>query len=186
MNKLLFVTGTLTLAASLFGQGLDSSAIERQQRRLSDEVTTLCSNWLATWIDVYPHGAPFVTRDKDSERQATWSPKLDIPKGLVPVNTGLGCITFIVPNDQPGIPDNCAPVDVQARLAMETLREYWENGRNVPEGKDNEFAILHAFRNHMPELWSEEKALYCVLRPDAQYIDLYGDALRDCTPKENK
>jgi hypothetical protein len=65
---------------------------------------------------------------------------------------------------------------------MEVLREDWENGRSVPKGKSG---ALEAFRDAIPPLWGQEKTLYCVLRPEAQYIDL-DDSLRRCTPEKNE
>lgn len=99
--------------------------------------------------------------------------------GVVAVNDGLGCIHFLKA-DGTQIPNLCAPIDIRAQLAMEALREDWENGRGVPEGKSD---TLAAFRESIPSLWAEEKTLYCILRPEAQYIDL-DDSLQNCTPKE--
>jgi hypothetical protein len=186
MRKLVATIIGSVLAGSVFSQTSGNpAAIEKQQRELSHRVTVLRSNFLTFWMGTYPHGAPFATRDKEAERTAAWAPKYKIEKGVVPVNTGLGCITFIVPNGTPHIPDLCAPVDVQARLAMEALREDWENGRNVPEGKnDNDFRdAIRAIRDTIPALWAEEKTLYCVLRPDSQYIGL-NDTLQSCAPNE--
>jgi hypothetical protein len=174
----------LILAGSIFAQTLDKAAIQNQQRDISTHILTLRTNFLTFWMVAYPNG-PLPSRDKEAERKEAWNPKLDIPKGVVPVNTNLGCITFIVPNGLPPIPDNCAPLDVQARLGMEALREDWENGRNVPEGQGDLFATLRVLRNGIPELWGEEKTLYCVLRPEAQYIDL-DDTIKDCTRKEKQ
>jgi hypothetical protein len=176
--KAFIVFAGLVLATTLAGQTLDKSAIQKQQRSLSDKIILLRTNWLTFWMDAYPNGAPFATRDKESERKGARSPKINLPKGAFAINSGLGCVSFIVPVDLPPIPENCAPVDVQAHLGMEALREDWENGRSVPEGNGEAFAILHVLRNQIPELWSQEKTLYCVLRPDAQYIDL-NDSIQD-------
>lgn len=184
MKALLAVIAGLVFGGRGFCQTLDKAAIQKQQRELSNQVLTVRTNFLTSWMVAYPNG-PLPSRDKEAERKEAWNPKLDVPKGVVPVNTDLGCITFIVPNGQPPIPDNCAPLDVQARLGMEALREDWENGRSVPEGKGDSFEILRVLRNGIPELWGEEKTLYCVLRPEAQYIDL-SDTLQDCTRKEKQ
>jgi len=77
------------------------------------------------------------------------------------------------------MPSLCAPVDLQARLAMEALQEDWENSEQVPAGK---IALLHAVRDSIPMLWAEEKTLYCVLQPNSMYVGLGGTS-ESCTLK---
>ena len=125
----------------------------------------------------YPNGAPFQKKDNERARMAAWSPKYE-HKNVAAVNDGLGCIMFIT-KDGSDIPSLCAPVDVQANLAMEA-REDWENGRRVPDGKNE---MLSSIVNSIPSLWAEENTLYCLLRPKEKYIDL-NDTLQSCTPEK--
>ena len=156
---------------------ISQASIEKQQRRLSNQVTILLNNFGTWWLEAYPKGAPFVTRDNADDRRAAWRPKFDPPKDAAYLNDGLGCVTFITKNNAPTIPDICAPADVQARLAMEALREDWDKSRNaVGQNK-----MLDMMRDGIPIAFYEEKTMYCVLRPEAQYIDL-TDKLESCTP----
>lgn len=158
---------------------ISQESIEKQQHKLSSQVTILHGNFTTFWLDTYPKGAPFVTRNNDRERQEAWRPKFNPPKDVAYLNDGLGCMIFITKGNAPRIPDLCAPVDVQARLAMEVLREDWENGRNaVGQSK-----MLDMMRDSIPMMFAEEKTMYCVLRPEAQYIDL-SDKLENCTPHD--
>jgi hypothetical protein len=189
VKRLTSVIMVLGLADYVFGQTpCNTAAIEKQQRQLSRQVGILHLNFLTFWNQAYPKGAPFSTRNGASARDAAWTPKYKIEKDVISVNDGLGCIVFMKPNS-PSIPSLCAPVDVQAQLAMEVLREDFDNGRNVPAGNSpfntEETHLLSAARNAIPVLWAEEKTLYCVLRPDAQYINL-DDALEGCTPNDKK
>ncbi len=164
MHKIKSTTMTLTFFAALavrIGRPLharaqtpgNGAAIEKQQRELSRQVMILRSNFLTFWTEAYPNGAPFSTRDGRAAREATWTPKYKIEKNVVSFNDGLGCIVFMKPNS-PSIPSLCAPVDVQARLAMEALREDWENSQSVPTDKN---PMLTAIQNSIPALWSQEK-----------------------------
>jgi len=114
--------------------------------------------------------------DNGAERAAGWNPKLDeSQKNAVRVNDGLGCIVFLKPN----LPSVCASPDVRAQLAMETLREDWENSKLAP--KDS---VLEAMRPTIALTWTQEQTMYCILRPEADYISL-GDELQTCTPKDS-
>jgi hypothetical protein len=147
----------------------DQSSIEKAQHELSQRVAILWFNINHEMLFTYPNGIPFPQRNTEHERQEAWRPKYD-PKGVVSFNDGLGCVHIVDVNNI------CAPADLQARLAMELLREEWDNTKNVPEGKS---LLIPAYRNAIVSLWSEEKTLYCVLRPEAQYIEL-NDTLKDC------
>lgn len=188
MNKFTSVALVLIFASSVFGQTCSISAIEKQQRQFARQVEILRLNFLTFWNQAYPNGAPFSTRDRKAEREAAWTPKYKIEKGVISFNDGLGCVVFMKPNS-PSIPSLCAPVDVQAQLAMEALREDFDNGLNVPADNSpfstEETRLLTAARNAIPVLWAEEKTLYCILKPDASYIDL-NDTLQDCTPNDKK
>lgn len=179
MRKLIPVLIALTLACSTFGQTCDMAAIETRQRILSQQVVILHLNFLTFWSAAYPDGAPFQTRDNTKEREAAWNPQLKTPKGVPYINNGLGCLLFINKSDAPPIPSICAPVDVQAQLAMETLREAWSNSLNVPQEKQS----LKAIADSIPMLWAEERTLFCIVRPNGEYIGL-SDSLERCTPKE--
>jgi hypothetical protein len=156
---------------------VNTAAIAEQQTELSQHVLILRTNFATFWMMVYPEGAPFATKNHKAERDAA-APQYQKLDGVVAVNDGLGCVLFIR-NDGSNIPNVCAPVDVRAKLAMEALREDWENGRSVPRDKNEMFNVT---RDSIPSLWAQEKTLYCILRPEAQYIDL-DDSLRSCTPK---
>jgi len=154
----------------------EHTPIEKQQANLSEQVSVLRGNFAAWWNVIYPDGAPFTIRDNSRSREAAWAPKFEAPKDVAYLNDGLGCVVFL----KQGVPDICAPPDVRAKLAMEALREDWENSIDVPTGKNQ---IFDAIRNAIPMLWSEEKTIYCVLQPEAQYIDL-SDSLKACVPKK--
>ena len=180
MRKTISAIWTLILAGGVLAQTpCNLDAIEKQQRALARQVTVFQTNFLTSWNSTYPQGTPFETRDRGKERVAAWQPKFDPSKDFFAINDGLGCVVFIKtrPNVTP-IPDICASADVRAQMAMETLREDWDNSRNVPAGKS---AIL-SMRDSVLMLWAEQKTLYCVLRPDAQYIGL-NDTLESCTSK---
>jgi hypothetical protein len=168
----------LILADSTLSQ-CNMIAIEKQQHEIAKHVSILHGNFLTFWLDTYPKGAPFPQRDGSAERRAAWSPAYKKPAdGVVVMNDGLGCVTFIVPNGGKEIPDLCAPVDKQAQLAMEALREDWENSRQTDKA-----TFLYSIRESIPMIWVEEKTLYCVVDPEASYIDL-SDKLQSCTPNE--
>lgn len=179
MTRLVSAIIGLTLAYSTFAQTCEMSAIETRQRILSKEVAILHGNFLTFWNLAYPNGAPFQTRDRTREREAAWNPQFKAPKDVPYLNDGLGCVVFITKADTPSIPKICAPPDLQAQLAMESLREDWANSLNVPEEK----RLLKAIANSIPMLWAEEKTLFCIVRPSAEYIGL-SDSLERCTPKE--
>ena len=152
-----------------------SQAIEKQQAEIAQRVSTLLTNFETSWNMTYPNGAP-KRRDRHLERIAAWNPKLnDRQEEAIHMNDGLGCIVFITKEAKDRIPNLCASADIQASLAMEALREAWENSLTVPDK-----TALSAIRGGIPMIWAEEKTLYCILRPDAQYIGL-GDKLESCT-----
>src|SRR6266700_2583896 len=130
---------------------ISEESIKKQQRQLSFEVTILENNFNVFMNEAYPKGTPFVQRYGSAEREAAWMPNYKAPKDVVYLNDGLGCITFITKSNVP--PSLCGPVDLQAKLAMEALRENWENSKNAV-GKD---ALLDAARNTIPILFAEEK-----------------------------
>jgi hypothetical protein len=179
MRKVVSAIIVLALACRAFGQTCEMAAIETRQRILSREVTILHSNFLTFWNLAYPNGAPFQTRDKAKEREASWNPQFKGQKDVPYINDGLGCVIFINKAGAPPIPSVCAPVEVQAQLAMETLREAWSNSLNVPEEKQ----ALKAISDSIPMLWAEERTLFCIVRPNGEYIGL-SDSLERCTPKE--
>lgn len=157
---------------------VNTEALEKQQQELSKKVTILRLNFSTFWNTTYPEGAPFATQSHEAERNAA-APKYSKREGVKTFNDGLGCLHFITA-DGTQIPNLCAPIDVRAQLAMEALRrEDRENGRSVPKDKGD---LIAAVRDSILSLWAEEKTLYCVLRPEAQYIDL-NDSLQSCTPK---
>ena len=189
MKRLAWAIMVLGLAAYVSAQTpCNNDSIEKQQRQLSRQVEILHGNFVAFWNVVYPKGAPFSTRNGRAAREAAWTPKYKIEKDIISLNNGLGCIIFMKQNS-PDVPSLCAPADVQARLAMEALREDFDNGLNVPADNSplstEETRLLIGARNAIPVLWSEEKTLYCVLRPDAKYINL-SDSLESCTPSDKK
>lgn len=150
----------------------DSKSLEKQQANIARRVEILRINFNTFWTEAFPNGMK-KPRDREEEREQAWRPKLDDNQNkAVSVNNGLGCIIFI----KPSIPALCAPIDVQANLAMEALRDDWENGKIAPKG-----SLLEAMRESIPSIWAEEKTMCCVLKPDAQYIDL-SDKLQKCTP----
>jgi hypothetical protein len=151
--------------------------IEKQQAKIALEVSILLTNFETSWNMTFPSGAP-KHRDGHLERIAAWNPRLNgRQEEAFHMNDGLGCIVFITKEAKDSIPNLCAPADVQASLAMEALREAWENSLNVPNK-----TALSAIRDGIPMIWAEEKTLYCILRPDAQYIGL-SDKLELCAPK---
>jgi hypothetical protein len=181
-RRLVLLVACGLLATTSFSQSVNETP-QSKQHDLSLQVTILHLNFLTWWLESYPHGAPFATRDKEADRIAAWSPKVDTPPGVVALNTGLGCVKFIVPNGQPQMPDVCGPVDLQASLAMDALREDWENSRSVPNTKDYPMGMLNALRDNIPPIWTQERTLYCGVKPSAQYIDL-NDTLQNCTPAQ--
>jgi hypothetical protein len=165
------------LAGNISAQTVDPKAIEKQQAEIARRVQILHYNFQTFWMVAFPSGAT-MAHDNRADREAAWNPKLDEnQKNATRVNDGLGCISFLTKNGQTAIPPLCAPVDVQARLAMEALREDWENGRIAPKG-----SMLETMRDSIPSLWAEEKTIYCMLQPNAQYIGL-TNKLQSCTPK---
>jgi hypothetical protein len=173
--------GVVLLLAASFAHcqtTVNTAALKAQQQELSGRVMVARMNFSTFWKSAFPNGAPFQMKNNERARMAAWSPKYE-RKDVAAINNGLGCIMFIT-KDGSDIPNLCAPVDVQANLAMEALREDWENGRRVPDGKNE---ILTGFVNSIPSLWAEEKTLFCLLRPEAKYIDL-SDTIQNCTPEK--
>jgi hypothetical protein len=162
MRRIISAIGTAALAGSVLPQTTcNLDAIEKQQRVLSRQVTVLQTNFSTSWNSMYPRGAPFETRDKSKERAVAWQPKFEPSKDFFALNDGIGCVVFVA--TKPGatpMPDICASADVRAQMAMETLREDWDNSRNIAPG---ESPALSAMRVSVAMLWAEEKALYCVL-----------------------
>jgi hypothetical protein len=74
---------------------------------------------------------------------------------------------------------------------MEALRDDWvniTNTTNIRVGKyssvDNMRSYMNDMREPISSLWAEEKTLYCMMRPEAKYIDLYSDTMKSCTPEK--
>jgi len=153
------------------------AAIEKQQQQLSRKVEILHGNILSFWSVAYPKGSPFPTRDGAAERRAAWNSEYRRKEGVATLNNGLGCLVFVNPSGSDDTPSLCGPVELQARLAMEALREDWEN-----TGMADKNSMLGSIHDSIPMLWAEEKTLYCVMRPETQYIGL-SDNLQNCTPK---
>ena len=152
-----------------------------RQRQLSKAIQALHANFLAFWNLAYPNGTPFEMLDNSQERRAAWIPKFNAPKDTIYFNDGLGCLVFISKGDAPAVPDLCGPVDLQAFLAMDALREDWQNSQNLSAERDGT-GTVQLLREGINTLWSEEKAMFCGIRPSAQYMALSG-AWEDCTPK---
>jgi hypothetical protein len=168
---------TLSLVLGISAQApCNFKAVEKQQAVLSQQVLVLRTNFLTFWNMAFPNGHARL-HDNEAERTSAWNPKLDEEQRNAPkMNDGLGCIVFYKPN----LPSLCAPPDVRAQLAMEALREDWENGKVAP--KDS---LLETIRPTIALTWAEEQTMFCILRPEADYISL-GDQLQSCTPKDAK
>jgi hypothetical protein len=179
MTKLIPSIIALAIACSAFGQTCEMAAIETQQRILSRQVMILHGNFLTFWNLAYPNGAPFQTRDKTKEREEAWNPQFKAPKDVPYLNNGLGCVIFLTKANTPSLPSICAPLDIQAQLAMESLREDWSNSLNVADENHS----LKSIANSIPMLWGEERMVFCIARPNGEYIGL-SDSLERCTPKE--
>lgn len=176
----LLVTVLALLAFDLAAhQTCDFDSIAKQQSQIAQKVVILRLNFTTFWSLAFPNGTNFPSRNNEADRIAAWNPKLtDAQKSAVSLNDGLGCVVFLVKQGLPQLPKLCAPPDVQARLAMEALREDWENGKAAPKG-----SLLEGITHDIPMTWAEEKTIYCILRPEADYIDL-SDKLQSCTRKK--
>jgi hypothetical protein len=170
----------LVASASAFGQSFETADMRTQQRQLSKEIQVLHANFLAFWNLAYPNGTPFETLDSSPDRKAAWIPHITVPKDTIYFNDGLGCLVFITKPDAPSLPDLCGSVALQSRLGMDALREDWKNSQNLSAEHDVT-GTVRLLRDGISTLWSEEKALFCTQRPDAQVLSL-TDAPQDCTP----
>jgi hypothetical protein len=161
-------------ASTVNAQVPASSSTEKQQRALHDQATRVIQNMFTFIIEAYPGGIPYAQRDNVEKRRDAWSPRIDAKDTANAFNDGMGCVIVI-----PG-KDVCAPPDLQARLTMETLREHWDNTKEIPASK---IPMMSAFRDSVANLFYQEKVMFCVLRPEANYIDL-TDTLMACTPEK--
>jgi hypothetical protein len=159
---------------------VDQSVIERKEKELQVDLSILEEN-IKTGLTMalLAPGASFPQRDTSKRRDQEWMPEFDYKKEALLLNSGSGhAIVCPIGSKMTDCRDVFAPADVQARLSMEALREDLENVRNVPKDKSN--TILDGAENGIWTLWSEEETLYCVMHPEAQYIDL-TDTLQSCT-----
>src|SRR6267154_2625740 len=83
MQKLtIFSVLSIAFAVEALGQGnativLSLENIQKQQSDLSSRIIVLRGNFTTFWLEAYPKGAPFATRDHEQERIAAWNPPPD-------------------------------------------------------------------------------------------------------------
>jgi len=169
---------------------LKQTPIDKQQSELYGQVGVVRFNVSQLFLWLSASGAPLTLHDTSEQRKLEWRPQFDQnTESIMLFDTGSASVC--PKGSAKGCRDINAPADMQAHLSMEALRDDWvniTNTTNIRVGKyssvDNMRSYMNDMREPISSLWAEEKTLYCMMRPEAKYIDLYSDTMKSCTPEK--